>query len=136
MSTATIIQTVTLEATYCADCGVAFAAPDWFMDGRREDGKSFYCPNGHSLSYHETDAMRLQKQLETARRNSTFYSERLSETRKDLEAEKRSKAAVKGVLTKTKKRLSGGVCPCCNRTFQNLQRHMSGQHPDFGEGAA
>lgn len=22
-------------------------------------------------------------------------------------------------------------CPCCNRTFQNLQRHMTSKHPDY-----
>jgi hypothetical protein len=24
-----------------------------------------------------------------------------------------------------------GVCPCCKRTFENLARHMKGQHPTF-----
>jgi hypothetical protein len=23
------------------------------------------------------------------------------------------------------------VCPCCNRSFQNLRRHMATKHPEF-----
>lgn len=30
--------------------------------------------------------------------------------------------------------VGAGVCPCCNRTFKNLARHMAGQHPGFTEG--
>lgn len=54
-----------------------------------------------------------------------------------LESERRAHAATKGQLTKTKKRIANGVCPCCNRSFANLERHMAGQHPDYpqpGEG--
>jgi hypothetical protein len=25
-----------------------------------------------------------------------------------------------------------GVCPCCNRTFQQLARHMKAKHPGYG----
>jgi hypothetical protein len=25
------------------------------------------------------------------------------------------------------------VCPCCNRTFSNLQRHMAHKHPQFAK---
>ena len=28
------------------------------------------------------------------------------------------------------KRIHAGVCPCCNRSFPNLQRHMAAKHPD------
>ncbi len=34
-----------------------------------------------------------------------------------------------------RERIVSGVCPCCNRTFQNLARHIAGQHPDFAEPA-
>lgn len=30
-----------------------------------------------------------------------------------------------------KKRVGNGVCPCCNRTFENLSRHMSCKHPEY-----
>jgi DNA-binding XRE family transcriptional regulator len=25
------------------------------------------------------------------------------------------------------------VCPCCNRSFENLRQHMATQHADFGQ---
>ena len=39
--------------------------------------------------------------------------------------------ATKGVVTKIRRRVANGVCPCCKRHFVNLKRHMSGQHPEF-----
>ena len=39
--------------------------------------------------------------------------------------------AAKGQISKLKKRASAGVCPCCNRSFQNLRRHMGNKHPEF-----
>jgi hypothetical protein len=30
-----------------------------------------------------------------------------------------------------RKRIQSGVCPCCNRTFENLGRHMKSKHPAF-----
>lgn len=41
-------------------------------------------------------------------------------------------AAYKGQVTKVKRRVSKGVCPCCNRTFENLARNMESQHPAYG----
>jgi hypothetical protein len=26
------------------------------------------------------------------------------------------------------------VCPCCNRTFQALARHMNSKHPTYADG--
>ena len=46
----------------------------------------------------------------------------------------RRMAAAKGELTKMKKRVGNGVCPCCNRQFVNLQRHMATQHPGYAVG--
>lgn len=46
-------------------------------------------------------------------------------------AAQRALRATKGRLTKTKKRIANGVCPCCNRHFVNLERHMTGKHPDY-----
>lgn len=39
--------------------------------------------------------------------------------------------AEKGAKTKLKKRIAKGACPCCNRHFVNLQRHIEGQHPEY-----
>lgn len=44
-------------------CGVTFGLTDGFEDRRKEDHKSFYCPNGHSMSYRgETDSARADRE--------------------------------------------------------------------------
>ena len=35
----------------CASCGIEFHVPSRWDDARRDDGRTFYCPNGHSLFY-------------------------------------------------------------------------------------
>ncbi|MBV6448554.1 hypothetical protein [Nitrosomonas sp.] len=40
------------------------------------------------------------------------------------DAAERSARAYKGQATKIKRRVGRGVCPCCNRHFENLERHM------------
>ena len=43
----------------------------------------------------------------------------LDETNRRMKAEKQLK------------RVHNGVCPCCNRSFQNLQKHMKTKHPEI-----
>lgn len=135
-----MMQTIKVQTTFvthtCAThgCGVMFAIDDGFDDRRRADHRNFYCPNGHTLSYNgkteaekeKARADRLQKQVEQREADIRFEQRR-------LDNERRAHAATKGVLTKTKKRIGNGVCPCCNRTFADLGRHIAGQHPDYAE---
>lgn len=122
---------VDLEPETCCRCGVAFGVPAYFKKKRLEDRETFYCPNGHAQHYTgPTEAGRLRKQLDIANNSRDFYSRR-------LDAEVRSKRAVRAHLTRAKKKLervAHGVCPCCNRSFQNLRRHMSAKHPGFADG--
>jgi hypothetical protein len=39
--------------------------------------------------------------------------------------------AFKGRVTRLKNRAAAGVCPCCNRTFAQLARHMATKHKGF-----
>ena len=34
-------------------------------------------------------------------------------------------------MTRLKKRVGHGVCPCCTKSFANLREHMRRQHPQF-----
>lgn len=44
-----------------AGCGVTFWVTDGFNDRRRDDHKSFHCPNGHVMSYPgQTDEQKLK----------------------------------------------------------------------------
>lgn len=83
------------------------------------------------MHYAETTEARLKRQLacERAAHDQTKAA-RAYDHRRANSAE-RSRNALKGVVTRTKNRISKGVCPCCNRQFKDLERHMTGQHPDY-----
>jgi hypothetical protein len=126
----TIMRTVVLVDTSCVECGITFAVPDWWQQARRNDGKGFYCPNGHSLVYGRNTLEKRLAAAEQARDSARAYARSVQDQN---DAERRAHAATKGQLTKVRKRVQAGVCPCCTRSFQNLSRHMAGQHPDYAD---
>lgn len=120
----------TIEAHDCAECGIVFGLDEQFAARRRKDGRLFYCPNGHGLSWKKSlDDEALKRRLASAEANVTHL-------RDQRDAAERSARSYKGQVTKIKRRVGKGVCPCCNRTFQDLARHMAGQHPDYSNGGA
>ena len=118
---------VTLQLHECPSCGIVYGLTVDYEDRRRQDHETFYCPNGHNLSYKQ------ESREEKLKRQLAYTSEDLARTQGRLLVTKRQKAAAKGQLTKTKRRVANGVCPCCNRTFADLAAHMHGQHPEYGE---
>ncbi len=116
--------TTNLTQEECCNCSVTFAIPTTMYTRLRQTGGNFYCPNGHSQHYTETENQKLQKQIAQERQRREW-----AESARDV-AQKHESAA-KGQLTKVKNRVANGACPCCNRTFQNLHRHMKSKHPDF-----
>lgn len=127
----TYTETLNLITEQCCACGVMFAmAAEFRAQCLRQPGpggKSFYCPAGHSQVY--TGKSPEVKQRERAEQ----LAQQLASRDEDLRTERISHAATKGQLTKTRKRVANGVCPCCHRTFQQLARHMAGQHPEYAE---
>lgn len=130
----------TLTGTYvpvaCGYCDIVFGMPEDFYRRRKEDHKTWHCPNGHPRYFKgKSEVERVREELEAAQRS-------LERTRRWAEQEARravsaemSRRVTKGHLTRIKRRVAAGVCPSCKRSFQNLHRHMAGQHPDFGPSA-
>ena len=121
-----MILTNALVTVRCAACSMDFGIPEWLNHAKRSDQTSFYCPAGHSQYFPK------------GKTSEDLVRERLARTEMkvanladDLRAERSSHAATKGKLTKTKNRIANGVCPCCNRTFVQLARHMKSQHPEY-----
>ena len=103
------------EVVNCCNCGVAFALPSHLKRTLEETHRLFYCPNGHSQLYSdETEAERLKRELQA----KNF----------ELEARTRALYTAQASEARLRKRIEGGVCPCCNRTFQNVARHMATKH--------
>lgn len=122
------IQLATIE---CCRCGITFGVPELFERTRRNDHQLFYCPAGHSQYFSgKSEAEKLRDILE-AERQSYARAREFAENR--LRYAKYDIAAAKGKLTKLKNRIANGVCPCCGRTFVQLQRHISNKHPEFAK---
>ena len=117
--------TVEMVCVECGECGIPFSMTENFYRKRKKDHESFYCPVGHPRYYPQKSNEEI---LRERLRRSELEREQAEGYVKELE---RSRSALKGQITKTKKRISAGVCACCNRTFQNVARHMKSQHPDF-----
>lgn len=127
--TAQVLQfVVAFESTGpCANCGIEVVLPRHLCAERRRDHKSFYCPNGHSLSFQsETEEERLKKRLAAKEQAAERYLQ-------EIDRLSRSRDAYKGKMTEIKNRISNGVCPCCKRSFTNVRRHMASKHPEFKE---
>jgi hypothetical protein len=115
----------------CPDCGVHFGLDSALYENRLKDGGNFYCTNGHSLSYRETEAQRLRKQLqqtEVCLTNARNETQRQRELRQQTE---RSLRGTKAVVTRMKRRTVKGQCICCSRKFKDLEAHMKSEHPDW-----
>jgi hypothetical protein len=139
------LQVLTIERKHklvtetCARCGVLFAMEEAFQKERLADKANFCCPEGHLQSYQgKSEAAKLREQLEEERRKRQRAEQAVArEADWRREAEDRAKHerhranGYKGHATRITKRAKAGVCPCCNRTFQQLARHMATQHPTF-----
>lgn len=55
------MTTVNFETLECIECGVQFQVPESFDETRQEDGKTFYCPNGHPQAYTNTTEDQVQE---------------------------------------------------------------------------
>lgn len=133
----TYTETLDLVTEQCCNCGVVFAMPAGFRQqcvnrpgGVHRGGKSFYCPAGHQ-QYYDGDSPEVRE-----RKRAERLEQQLASRDEDLRAERVSHAATKGQLTKTRRRVANGVCPCCQRTFKQLSRHMAGQHPEYVEASS
>lgn len=133
IETYTLAHQADLYVTDCPVCGIVYAIPNAMVERRRRDGESWWCPNGHSLSFHETEEDRQRKRADALSRQLTY-----TRAAKDqAEAAAAHQAAVargyKGALVQSKKRAAKGMCPVpgCRRHFVDVQRHVTNQHPDY-----
>lgn len=118
-----VTEFLNFEMEICCNCAVPFMMPVYLIKQCRADSsKWFCCPNGHSQHYSKSESTRLREQLESEKLKHQKEKDELTNKMLDAISE-RQKADAK------LKRVHNGVCPCCNRTFTNLARHMKTKHP-------
>jgi hypothetical protein len=133
--------------TTCWKCKERFGLDDATEATLRRSGANFCCPWGHQAHFPagKTEAEKLQEQLDAERRQRQRAEQKIAEKDDELkrawatandqhEQAKHERARAngyKGHATRITKRAKAGVCPCCNRTFAQLARHMATKHPQF-----
>lgn len=133
MPSVTFTETVTYVVWECIHCHVRFGVSQDFEFVAKRDKTDFYCPNGHAMAYREGEADRLRKIIRE--REERILQEIAAKTKAQSDAlfyKAEADQAFKEAK-RLKKRVSAGVCPCCTRTFQNLQRHMATKHPEVAK---
>lgn len=131
----------TIAVTGCVRCKCDWAIPEaLYTAARASSSITFYCPYGHPQVFREgpteADVLRLERdrlkqkvvQVEDEKRIAWNTAKAREEARSA--AERRASAA-RGQATRLKNRAAAGLCPCCNRSFVNLQRHMATKHKSF-----
>lgn len=119
------------ELIECANCNMVFAVTAEYRLSLKRTYESFYCPKGHSQHYPGLSDLEKERcaAKEAKERENRAWA-KVNEVRHELEVTKRQVAVQKGQRTRLLKRVTAGLCPCCNRTFSNLASHMKGQHPE------
>lgn len=128
--TQTYIGTLYVET--CIDCGICFGMDKEFRQRRLDDHKLFYCPKGHSQYYSDkSDVEKLQDEVDGLHRKLDYAETRRVDLVNRVEQLGYSIRAQKAAKTKILNRIKNGVCPCCNRSFRDLQRHFKTKHPEL-----
>lgn len=128
--TNTLTYTGTLRIVSCW-CGVEHAIPQNMYDNsfrQRDAGEpqtSIYCPLGHTWTFAgESKVAQVERSLLQEQQRHDQTKAWLRDERNKLNAERSAKSRIKN-------RVANGVCPCCNRSFDNLRRHMKSKHPKY-----
>ncbi len=121
----TITRSIELEEHTCGTCGIEFAVPKYWIENRRRTAGSITCPNGCRRSWNKSEADLVREQLAEVQRQLTAAKCNA------MEMDRLRAIAVKNEAESKRKvmRAESGVCTCCNRSFQNLARHMKTKHP-------
>ena len=122
----TVITTNTDITAVDLGCGHRVYLTDDFIEQRQRDHKSFYC-NVCGRRRHwpqKSDLEKLRGRLATTQ-------DMLDTARQQRDHSEHRRRGEKAAKTRIKNRIANGVCPCCNRSFKDLHRHMQNKHPDY-----
>lgn len=122
-----------LVTKVCPVCGVPYAMPQEMNDWcQKAPNRNFYCPNGHQLHHPgKSDAEKAREARDALARERAAHDQTVAR----LTAQKAATTRARNQRDQITQRVAHGVCPCCNRTFKQLARHMANKHPDFHRAA-
>ena len=140
MTTFTKFISQAFHVVTCYTCGVPFGIEDGLYRRAVTDKiGSVYCPacgtqtcwTGETQDQKRARELEAQLQRERAAHDQTRADR--DRKREERDHQERRARSLKGVVTMTKKRVSGGKCPCCSKQFADLADHMTTQHPSYAK---
>lgn len=130
-----LMLAVELEAFTCGTCGGAYALSARYIAERRANGGRWrcpYCTGNATWGYDgQTEVEKLRKRLQIEEAAKERAQQRATELSRSVDHERKRVQGYQGALTKIKKRIGNGTCPCCQRHFVNVERHMASKHPEY-----
>lgn len=107
-------------------CGHEILLTKEHYEACKETNRAWYCTvcGCQRVFVGKTTVDQLRGELAAAKQREETEKARRWEVEAALSKEQASKARLK-------KRIKNGVCPCCTRSFTNVQRHMATKHPDY-----
>lgn len=129
-----ITISVNLEEMTCPNCGGLYAiAADYKKEAAvlgnfKQVWTCPYCKQSRGFGLSEAD--KLKEKIAELERSVARTEECKRYAEQEAEHFRKSRDGLKGVLAKERKRVGSGVCPCCNRSFTNLRRHMATKHAE------
>lgn len=136
-----------VEAGPCCVCQEPLMLTERTVEVLRCSGATFYCPFGHGLVLPrgKSDLDLAREEVERERRERQRAEQKITELTDEAATAKREAAGAieiaraeryrangyKGFAARIAGRAKAGVCPCCNRSFVELARHMASKHPEF-----
>ena len=111
----------------CGTCAVWHTIPKVIYESYRREGGFWHCPNGHQRGFRTGEE---QAEQERIRRERDQLKQDAARLHDEIAAERQRAEDAEKRVVQIRRRAAAGVCPCCNRTFQNVQRHMKMKHPN------
>lgn len=118
----------------CCVCKSKMWLPDALHTAARASEKiMFYCAYGHEQHFGkgETEETILRRERDRLKQALAQRDDEIANANRLLAQQGWNISKMKAEHAKTSRRLSRGVCPCCNRTFNQMARHMRTKHPEF-----
>lgn len=128
-----------IDVGKCWKCKTDMWIPDeLYRAAKASSAIAIHCGYGHAGYFRDgpTDADILRQERDRLKQSLAEKDDEIERQRNMRERAERQTSAARGQVTKIKNRVGHGVCPCCNRTFENLARHMDQKHPTFTKEAS
>jgi 50S ribosomal subunit-associated GTPase HflX len=124
-----MVKLITNDLTelQCGKCGVWHAIPTAMYVTCRDEGGFWHCPNGHSRGW---GTGTIHAERDWLKQKVAQLDDEVADLLRARNNAQREREAAEKKLIASKRRAMAGVCPCCNRTFSNVARHVKTKHPD------